>query len=185
MENVKVGDVMTVNVISMSVNDTVKAAAKIMRENDISSVLVMKGDFAEGIVTEKDIIEKVVAAGGNPSKMKLKDVMSSPLVFAGVDDNLEDAAIEMRDRNIRRLPVTDGKRIVGILTDSDISRYHPALRLLIEEDVRLDAPGINVPLNEDEFLVEGVCENCEEYTEKLRNIDGRWLCKECSGGGML
>jgi CBS domain-containing protein len=185
MENVKVGDVMTVNVISMGVNDTVKAAAKVMRENDIASVLVMKDDLAEGIVTEKDIINKVVAEGGNPSKMKLKDIMSSPLIFAGVDDGIEDAAVEMRDRNIRRLPVTDGKKIVGIITDSDISRYHPALRLIIEEGVRLDSPEINVPLEGEEFLVEGVCENCENYTEKLRNIDGRWLCKECSRGGML
>lgn len=176
---------MTANVISMSVNDTVKQAACVMRDNDIGSVLVMKSDFAEGIVTEKDVINKVVAEGGNPEKIKLKDIMSSPLTLAGVDDYVEDAAIEMRDKNIRRMPVTDEKKIVGIITDSDISRYHPALRLLIEEGARLDAPGIHGYLGEEEFLVEGVCENCENYTEKLRNIDGRWLCKECTGGGML
>jgi len=184
MEYVKVGDVMTTTVISMSVGDTVKRAAEVMRDNDIGSVLIMKDDFAEGIVTEKDIINKVVAKGEYPEKIKLKDIMSTPLVMAGVDDYLEDAAIEMRDKNIRRMPVTNEKKIVGIITDSDISRYHPALRLLIEEGVRLDAPGINVPIEEEEFLVEGVCEECENYSEKVRNVNGRWLCKECAGGGM-
>jgi CBS domain-containing protein len=185
MEDVKVGDIMVTNVISMDIHDTVKELARILRDNDIGSVLVMRSGFAEGIVTEKDIINKVVAEGGNPEKIKLKDIMSSPLIMAGIDDYLEDAAIEMRDKNIRRMPVTDGEKIVGIITAYDILRFQPALRLLIEEGVRLDAPGINIPLEDEEFLVEGVCENCENYTQKLRNIDGRWLCKECSGGGIL
>lgn len=185
MKNVKVGDVMTANVISLKSNDTVKDAATAMRDNNIDSVLVMKNGFAEGIVTERDVITKVVAESGNSEKIRLKDVMSGPLIMAGVDDSIEDAAIEMRDKNIRRLPVTDGEKIVGIITDYDITVNHPALVLLIEEGMGLVSGEEVEEYIEEEFLVEGVCESCESYTDKLRNIDGRWLCKECIGGGML
>ncbi|PKP54618.1 MAG: inosine-5-monophosphate dehydrogenase [Candidatus Altiarchaeales archaeon HGW-Altiarchaeales-3] len=187
MNDVKVGDIMAINVISMNRKDTVKQAAEVMMDNDIGSILINEEKGSkEGIVTEKDIITKVVAKGLGPEEVKLKDIMSSPLFVVRIDETIEDAAVMMRDKNVRRLPVVNNKnKTVGMITDSDIARYHPALMLLIEEGVRLDSPGINISLEERELLVEGVCEECETYTEKLRNVDGRWLCNECSGGGML
>lgn len=97
---------------------TVGYAAKVMKNKAISSVLVSRDDSRQpiGIVTERDMLYRVVADNIGPFKATLREVMSSPLITVDETTSVMDAVILMRTKGIRRLPVTKDGAIVGILT---------------------------------------------------------------------
>lgn len=117
-----VADVMKSPVISVETTATVMEAMHLMRQKAVSSVLVtpkVKGSQA-GIMTQRDIMSKVVTKGKDPKKLKVRQVMSSPLVTVPPDCSLRDAAKLMVKRNIRRVLVAEGGKIIGIVSDTDI-----------------------------------------------------------------
>ena len=170
-----VGDVMTKGVIWISAKDSVQKAARVMKENDIESVMVFEKGKGVGIVTEQDIIWKVVAEQNNPGEITALDIMSSPLIKVGTDVDIDDAARLMRNNDIRRLPVEKDDKIVGMLTSADIVRVEPTLHLLIEESSKWDISS-TAP---EEGILSGVCEACGNYSEDLINVNGRTLCEDC------
>ena len=120
---IKVGDLISGRLIYINSEDNVIKAAILMRENNISSLLVKhRGDYA-GIVTEKDIINKVVAEELYPGDVKIYDIMSRELFTVGKDESIEEAAKLMRKKNIRRLVVREEERVVGIITETDITEH--------------------------------------------------------------
>ncbi len=115
-------DVMKTPVISVETTATVMEAMHLMRQKVVSSVLVtpkVKGGQA-GIMTQRDIMSKVVTKGKDAKKLKVRQVMSSPLVTVPPDCSLRDAAKLMVKRNIRRVLVAEGGKIIGIVSDTDI-----------------------------------------------------------------
>ena len=117
-----VADVMKSPVISVETTATVMEAMHLMRQKAVSSVLVkpkVKGGQA-GIMTQRDIMSKVVTKGKDPKKLKVRQVMSSPLVTVPPDCSLRDAAKLMVKRNIRRVLVAEEGKIIGIVSDTDI-----------------------------------------------------------------
>lgn len=117
-----VADVMKSPVISVDTTATVMEAMHLMRQKAVSSVLVtpkVEGGQA-GIMTQRDIMSKVVTKGKDPKKLKVRQVMSSPLVTVPPDCSLRDAAKLMVRRNIRRVLVAEGGKIIGIVSDTDI-----------------------------------------------------------------
>lgn len=107
-----------------SVAETTKimatAATTVTRE--IGSVLVAKHNEPVGILTERDILKRVVAAGLDPKVTKISQVMSAPLITVPVDTTIGEASRIMIKKGIRRLPITEGSKIVGIITTRDITR---------------------------------------------------------------
>ncbi|MFH1404008.1 MAG: CBS domain-containing protein [Candidatus Altiarchaeota archaeon] len=178
IKDLSVGDVMTRGVICVDVGDTVKNAAEVMKKNDISSVIVVEKGDGVGIVTERDIISKIVAEGKSPETSKIADVMTSPIITINPGADVDDAARIMRDKNIRRILVKDKGKIVGVISEFDIVRVEPALHLLIREHAKWS---ISEATAASEGKVTGICETCENYSESLVNVDGRLLCDECSG----
>jgi CBS domain-containing protein len=178
MRDLKVGDVMTRGVICVGTEDTVRNAAEVMKKNDISAVVVVDKGEGVGIVTERDILSKVVAEGENPATVMVSDVMASPLITISPDADIDDAARSMRDKNIHRLLVKDKGKLIGVISEFDIVRVEPALHLLIREHARWD---ISTAMAAGEGIVAGICDSCENYSESLRNVDGRMICDECSG----
>lgn len=117
-----VADVMRSPVISIETAATVMDAMHLMRQKGVSSILVIptsKGG-QHGIMTQRDIVSKVVTKGKDPRKLKVRQVMSSPLVTVPPDCSLRDAATLMVKRNIRRVLVAEGRTIIGIVSDTDI-----------------------------------------------------------------
>lgn len=107
--------------ISIDADATVKQAAQVMRSKGIGSILARKGK-TYGILTEADILTRVVADGRDPLKTRVEDVMTEKLLTLPAEADVETAAEFMREKNIRRLPLTDEKgEIVGIITVRDIS----------------------------------------------------------------
>ena len=100
---------------------TITEAAVIMDKRKIGSVLIEENGKVIGIMTERDILKKIVAKGENPNKVTVKEIMSSPLITIDANAELSVASSIMEKNNIRRLVVTDNKEIVGIITTRDVS----------------------------------------------------------------
>ena len=118
----KVKELMQNRLVSIPVNATIQEAAKLMAEASIGSILVTEHDKFIGIVTERDLLKKVVALGLDPRKELVKNVMSSPLITINSEEDIESANRLMEKHNIRRLPITIDDKIEGIITSRTILR---------------------------------------------------------------
>jgi CBS domain-containing protein len=129
-QSMKVSDLMTRHVEFVDADATAQDAAALMGELDISSLPVGSPQNLRGIITDRDLLYRVVAEGKDPKSTRVIEV-ATPLVFScRVDDALTTAMDLMASHNIRRLPVTENETVVGWLTLSDVSR-----RLLVDSQV--------------------------------------------------
>lgn len=128
---------MTKNVIVVPFGKTILDVAKLMKKNEIGSVIVVEdkaGKHAKGIITERDIVYKILAKGEDPYKAEVKDIMSQPLRVVKPDTTIEDAAKAMRENKVKRLPVVnDDNELIGLLSEGDIMKIFPVVVDLIEE----------------------------------------------------
>jgi len=117
-----VRDAMSTNIKTVRVDDNVLDAVKKMNKFRIGSIVVVSGSRPVGIITERNILERVVEPGLDPLVVKAKDVMSSPLITIEPNAPLEEAAKMMIRRSIKKLPVLDNERLLGIITTTDLVR---------------------------------------------------------------
>jgi CBS domain-containing protein len=115
-----VREVMTKNPVTMDQSRSVVDAARAMRQHGIGDVIVMDGNRFHGIVTDRDIVVRAVAEG-NVSGMSLGSICSTEVATVSPDDPLERVSQLMRERAVRRVPVLDGGRPVGIVSMGDLS----------------------------------------------------------------
>ncbi len=118
----KAGDIMSTNVAMVSPSSSVVSAAKIMSSNNVSCLIVSDNREVLGIVTETDMLKKTVASGNDFCKMKVEQIMSSPVRSVSPDLSVMDASSIMETENIRRLVVLDKGRSIGIITQTDVVR---------------------------------------------------------------
>ncbi|MCQ5374439.1 MAG: CBS domain-containing protein [Candidatus Methanomethylicia archaeon] len=118
----KVRDIMTKNVVKSDKDSTIYDLARLMDQNRIGCIVIAEDDKPIGIVTERDIITKCLAKEMNPREVKAKDIMSSPVITIEPDAEMLEAAKVMVSRMIRRLPVVENNKLVGIITTSDMIR---------------------------------------------------------------
>lgn len=116
-----VKDVMESDVISIDSSMTIKEAAEMMDAAEIGGIVVMENNIATGMITERDIVRRIVAKNKGYST-KLKDVMSVPLITIGPDETIWELAQLMKVKKIHRVPVTSGSKLVGIATTTDLAR---------------------------------------------------------------
>lgn len=114
--------VMKKDVVTIEGKETVADAIKLMRQKKVSSLLVNRRgkEDAWGIVTRKDIVNKIVDPGKNPKKVKVFEIMTKPLMMVSPGLALKYCARLFHNAGIRRAPVFDGKDVVGILSNTDI-----------------------------------------------------------------
>ena len=105
---------------SVSPDDTARFAARLMREKRIAAVLVMNGSSLVGIITERDMTARVVAAGLDPETTRARDIMTANPDTLSPSDTASDAIRMMRERNYRHLPVVDGATVVGMVSVRDL-----------------------------------------------------------------
>lgn len=123
----KISEIMTKDVISLSADDTAQHAAQLMKENNIGSIPVNTGQKIIGIVTDRDIILRCVAEGKDIKMQKVRDIMTSNPVIGDGNISVEDAARIMSERQIRRLPITSNNELVGMVSLGDLA-VEPNLR---------------------------------------------------------
>jgi CBS-domain-containing membrane protein len=171
--NIKVGECMTVGVFTLSEDKTVFEASKLLRKTSVGSIIVTHKGKAKGIVTERDIIYKVISEGKNPKKVKLKEIMSYPLKTIKASDTIEEAANALRKNKIKRLPVLDSKnQLIGIITETDLLRVYPGVVDVLSETYELRK------LKPNEYVA-GVCEVCGCFSEELKRDSKKLRCPEC------
>ncbi len=117
-----VKDFMTTNVITIDVQRTVLDAAKLMHQQDVGDLVVVEGKEPRGIVTERDLVRRVMAQK-KPLETKVSEIMSDPLITIEEESSLRDAARKMVKYRIRRLPVMKKNVLVGIIATSDFARH--------------------------------------------------------------
>lgn len=126
----RVADVMTRHVEFVEPEATVQDAASLMGELDVSALPLGTPDDLRGIITDRDLLYRVVAEGRDPKATRVAEVATKLVFTCRVDDPLTTAMDLMASHNIRRLPVTENERVTGWLTLSDLSR-----RLLVDSEV--------------------------------------------------
>ena len=131
--SLKVGDVMVKEVVTIDENFSVKEAADVMNKFEIGCLIGVRRGKAMGILTERDVLKRVVAIGKDASKVKVKDVMTSPLVVAEPGMDLAEAVKLMFQMKIKKLPVVDGKRLVGLVSLTDIARFQPQMITILKQ----------------------------------------------------
>lgn len=117
----RVKDVMTAGPVVLGKDAPLMEAARLMRDKGIGDVIVVEGESAEGIVTDRDLVIRGVAEGADPSTTRLGQIISSELVAVAPDDPVERAIKLMRERAVRRLPVVEGGKPVGIVSIGDLA----------------------------------------------------------------
>jgi len=115
-------EIMTRDVRACEPNATVADAAKVMAQEDVGPVPIVEDGRLVGIVTDRDIVVRVVAEGRDPNATAVKEIASTDLVTVSPDDDLDEALNLLAERQVRRLPVVEGDRLVGIVAQADIAR---------------------------------------------------------------
>ena len=116
-----VRDVMTADPVALEAKTSVTEAAQKMKERDIGDVIVLEGDRLCGVVTDRDIVVRALAEERDPGATKLGDICSREVVTVAPGDDLTTAGDVMRQKAIRRVPVVEGGRPVGILSMGDLA----------------------------------------------------------------
>jgi CBS domain-containing protein len=117
----KVRDVMTRDPVTVSKDAPIVEAARLMRDRGIGDVIVTDGDAAQGIVTDRDIVIRGVAEGADPAQLRVEQVVTGDLAAVGPDDPVDRAIHLMRDRAIRRVPVVESGKPVGVVSIGDLA----------------------------------------------------------------
>lgn len=122
-----VKEIMTREVCKSEKDKSVLNASRKMIRFGVGSILVMEDQQVIGIVTERDIVNKLIGENNIPHKIKVQDIMSSPLTTITPNTSVREASDTMQKKNIRRLPVLENGHLVGIITDVDILKVSTEL----------------------------------------------------------
>jgi len=176
-KEVLVKEAMKTNLAIVKPTITVLEAAKLMKKRRIGNVIVVEKKQPIGILTESDILKKIVAEGINAKDVLVKDMMSTPIIVIEPYITLEEALNIMGKCNVRRLPVIEKGELIGIITQKDISAISPVLHEISRE-------WHDIKVRDESYykrqIFSGKCEDCGTLSSNLKSIDGRLLCEDCA-----
>jgi len=127
-----VKDVMVKEIITVNPTTKIREAVELMNKNEIGCLVVTRKGRPIGIMTERDILKKIVCGRKDPEQTRVSEIMSKPLIVGGVDMDWLEAVKMMLDRNIKKLPILDGERLVGLVTLTDVARIRTLQALEID-----------------------------------------------------
>ncbi|HEX9916062.1 MAG TPA: CBS domain-containing protein [Candidatus Bathyarchaeia archaeon] len=170
-----VREAMSSPVISVREDADAVDVAGTMKNHRIGAVIITNTQGKPvGIVTERDIVTRLVSEGRASKAVIAKEIMSSPLRMVEPDMNLIDALRLMDKLNVRRLGVIYKGDLVGLITDRDIIRLVPTIVEILKEQREINnTPSVSGP------SIAGYCDRCEIYSNNLRAVDGEFLCEDC------
>lgn len=178
---IQVREVMTRPVITARADDDVLTAAKRMVSANVGSLIVVQSDEPIGILTERDLVKKVVSKAEDPRVIKVGEVMNSPLITINPEASIRDAALQMLKSGVKRLPVIAEGKLVGIITDTDLVSGSSVGLSDILSDL-IDMHRESVHFEESSEVVRGICEHCGQLSDSLESINGAILCWSCRDG---
>ncbi|ELZ23983.1 CBS domain-containing protein [Natrinema limicola] len=192
-----VRDVLTTDYVGVSESDTVLDVVGLMRDEQTSCVLVVRGPEPVGIVTEWDVLE-FVADEHDPAELPVEDAMTTPVITVGLDRSLTDVATTMARQNIRNVVVEGDDGIAGVVTQRDVIAAASSFQATmtpprsseppIDRNRQSTAPATTstaegetqlLPNGGDEYTTQGVCEVCGSLAESLWDANGQLVCADC------
>lgn len=173
-----VRDVMSSPVIAMGEDAPANRVAELMDKHNLGCIIVTNKEGKPlGIITERDLVVRVLAKNAKPDTLKANEVMTSPLITIEPDATISDAARKMSKLDIRRLGVVYKKQITGLLSSKDILGVMPELIEIIQERARIENE--NAEKEETTAPPAGYCDHCEAWSDDLKQHNGEFLCEDC------
>jgi len=175
--DVTIADIMSDNPVIISRKASVMDAAREMKGEGVGSLIIVENSAPVGIVTERDILHKVVAEGINPQDIPVEKIMNEPLITISPSASLEEAIRLMGSHQIRRLPVVENGILIGMATERDMLQISPMLLDVARELAVVNLEGER-PFRNREGLA-GKCEGCGMLVNRLKEVDGHLFCESC------
>ena len=132
----KVYDVMTNSVVTAESSDSLSEAVRKMLDKDVGCIVVMDRQSVAGIITKGDVLKKAYLVSRDSKSTLAREVMTSPVIAIDSDASLEDVAKLMTEKRVSKLPVLKNKKLVGIVTSTDVIRAEPMQVGYLQELVR-------------------------------------------------
>ncbi len=175
-----VKEIMTSDPISVDINTKISDAAKTMAELDVGSIIVTEGNNPVGILTEHDMVKKIISKNNVPDSITLKNVMTTPLITIDADEDIQKAKDLMLKMHIRRIPIVKNKKLVGLVTDTDLVSVSIEMGNILSELINMHRErNIGSEGEIPEMISRGVCENCGRYSDNLDYFNGALMCESC------
>ena len=174
-----VKDTMSSPVVTMGEDAPSDKVARVMDENKVGAVVVTNKDGKPlGIITEKDLVIRVLSKNLTPDSVKAKDIMTTPLMTIDPEATISEAARKMSRMDIRRIGVLYKGNLVGLLSSKDILGVMPELIEIIQERNRIESADRSEEEREEAAL-SGYCDRCGLYSDDLKDGNGQNLCEDC------
>jgi len=175
-----VKDVMSSPVVTIDENAPANRVAELMDKHGYGCIIVVnKQGKPIGIITEKDLIGRVLAVNMKPDSVKAKDTMTTPLITIEPDESITEAARRMSRLNIRRLGVVYKGELIGLVSSKDIVAVMPELIETIQEKALIEGENRAHEASAEESGLAGYCDRCGIWSDDLKQTDGEALCEEC------
>ena len=176
---IKVKDAMISKVVTIKPSDSAQKAAQVMADEDVGMLVVEEGKRPVGVITREDLVAKVLAKKKDSEKIKVKEIMGSPVTTISPDDDMADAARAMAKKGYERLPVVSMGKLVGLVSDREIAKVAPAAIEILRERLLVVQPETEDDEENKTEPTSGECELCGNFNETLRNVNDRWVCGNC------
>jgi signal-transduction protein with cAMP-binding, CBS, and nucleotidyltransferase domain len=174
-----VKDVMSSPVITIEETAPANLVANLMDKDELGCIIVTNKEGKPlGIITERDLVVRVLAKNAKPDSLKATDVMTSPLITIEPDATITDAARRMSRLNVRRLGVIYKGQITGLLSSKDILGVMPELIETIQERAQMEKES-GAPEEEETAPLAGHCDHCGVWSDDLKQNNGEFLCEDC------
>ena len=174
---IRVKDIMKKYVVTVDPKMNMSTISKILTNNKIGCVVILDEKKPTGIITTNDIVT-LVAHGKDLKKVKAGDYWkNSKKTFLTVspDESILKVSKKMLKTGHKRFPVVQNNKLLGIVSSKEILTVSPEMIEILSETLKARADAVARP----EQTIPGICEMCGEYSDRLRNVDGRWVCPEC------
>lgn len=176
-----VKDVMSSPVITIDEDAPANQVAELMDKHGLGCIIVTSKEGKPlGIITERDMVRRILAKNIKPDYLKAKEVMTSPLITVEPDENISEIARRMSRLNIRRLGVVYKGQLVGVLSSKDVLAVMPELIEIIQEQARIEGENRVQQAGKEEVPLAGYCDNCGIWSDALEEVNGDFLCKDCA-----
>jgi len=173
-----VKDVMSSPVVTVNEKEPVTKVAQLMDKHDLGCIIVTGKDGKPlGIITERDLITRVLAKNRPRYKLAAKNVMAAPLITINPEETLSEAARRMSRLNIRRLGVMYKGELVGIISSKDILAITPELIEMTQEKAKIEGDTVTEEATYPPMA--GYCDLCGQWSDTLEEVEGSFICEDC------
>lgn len=173
-----VKEIMTRDVVTVDLKSDVQHLSQKMLACDVGSVIITDKRQPVGIVTERDIVRKIVSRNLKPDDISIKELMTTPLITIPSTEDVTDTMHKMVKMEIRRLPVVENAKLVGIVTDTDLLAISAEMGSIFSDLIKMHREKV-FSMEVPQKISRGICEECGDNVDSLFLVNGKLLCESC------